>query len=84
MILPAPFLSLGLQGVPGLQYPLAGVERLVQGLFLAGRTCQRAWHAKLSLLAYWLADGGFVAQGPLAEGFRWGKVQGCKKGGLHF
>ena len=47
------------------------------GLFLAGATSPRAWHLKLSLLAYWLADGGFVQPRQLAEGFRCG-AQGRK------
>lgn len=64
--------ALLVQGIAGLQYPPpGGVERLVGGLFLAGATCQRAWRLKLSLLAYWLVDGGFVQPRQLADEFRY-------------
>ena len=59
-----------LQGVPGLQYPLGGPEKLVGALFLSGNTSHQAWQAKLSLLAYWLADGAFLQPQQLAAGFR--------------
>lgn len=59
------------QGIAGLQYPVPGVERLVGALFLAGATSRPAWRAKLSLLAYWLVDGGFLQPRAVAEGFRW-------------
>ena len=60
------------QGVEGMTYPPAGVERLVQQLFLSGGTSQVALHAKLALLAYYLLDGGFAVSGSLAQGLRSG------------
>ncbi len=67
------------QGVAGVQYPPGSVEKLVGAVFLAGSTSRSAWLLKLSLLAYWLADGGFLPRTQLAEGFRWGS---CHAGAL--
>ncbi|GAB4815684.1 hypothetical protein N2152v2_002730 [Parachlorella kessleri] len=62
--------ALAQEGVPGLQYPLGSAEKLVGVVFLLGCTSHHAWLAKLSLLAYWLADGAFLQPHQLAAGFR--------------
>lgn len=62
--------SVAQHDVHGLTLPISSTERLLLHLFLSTdkSASDEALHAKLALLTYHLADGGFIAPGALAQG----------------
>lgn len=57
----------GLHACPAISYPAPSLERLIQSLFLAGASGSAALHAKLMLLAFHLADGGWCGRRELLD-----------------
>jgi hypothetical protein len=68
-------------GIEALAYPPSSADRLLSTLFLgssaassggggAGSGGEAALHASLALLAYYLADGGFMAPAALVQGLQ--------------
>lgn len=56
------------EGQRAVEYPYKDVLGCVEGLFLNGSSSREAWRAKLSVLLYYLLDGGWLtAAAPLSQ-----------------